>query len=170
MTPKVTRNGNKKIILNGGKTMYYLAPIIDEFFEKLFNFPHDGSSFLTTRNFLNPNYPVTPEYPVANIYFEKDGQLNIELGVTGYSKDELDIVVENDVLSIKGNKGKCDDTERKYIHNKLVCKSFMVNYRISDKYDLEKLDVQLKNGLLKISAPLKPEVKPKRKVLEITES
>lgn len=168
MTPKhVTRKGTQKFTLNGGKTMYYLTPLIDEFFNRFFNFPLNSncSSSLT-----GPKLPVSPDYPVANIYFDNDGILHIELAVTGYSKDELNITIENDVLSIKGTKEEPYGEGRVYIHQKLVCRSFEAAYRISNKYDLEKLDVQLKNGLLKISAPLKPEVRPNKKVLEITES
>lgn len=166
--------------------MFYLTPIIDEIFALLDHYtcinyfqsrPFDiNNSFneldaLFEKMMQKHNFPIAPNYPVTNILFNTDGTLELELGVTGFGKDELEVsCIDDNIIVIKGTKKKENDNkneQKKYIYKKLVCKDFEVKYKISEKYDIENPMIQLSNGLLTIKFNLKPEAQQKKKILNI---
>ena len=97
-----------------------------------------------------------------DIYHDKDG-LYFEIACTGLSKEDIQLKVEGDVLSIIYQKP--DEDEPKdysgYIYHGLSKKSFNLGYKIVPKFDLTKITSEMENGLLLITLPLSVELKPK---------
>lgn len=86
-------------------------------------------------------------YPPYNIEMIDDNRYAITLAVAGFERDELDINVANNVLSVKGNRGK--DSQRKYLHQGIADRSFERKFNLADH--VEVTDASLDNGILTIA-------------------
>ena len=95
-----------------------------------------------------------------DIYYTDEG-LFFEVACTGLSKEDVDIRIEGQELSISYNKPKEEKLHEGYIYNGLSRKSFNFGYKIDPKYNLPKAEAQLENGLLKIQVPVADEAKSK---------
>lgn len=89
-----------------------------------------------------------PGYPPYNIEVVGENQYAITLAVAGFSDDELNIQVENGILSVKGKKAGTDD-ERQYLHQGIATRSFLRKFNLADHVEVQ--GAATENGLLKIS-------------------
>jgi HSP20 family molecular chaperone IbpA len=90
-------------------------------------------------------------YPPYNIerLARKDGQperLRITLAVAGFSRDELDVTIEESQLVIRGRQN--DEETRQYLHRGIASRQFQRTFVLAD--GMEVLGADLKNGLLSI--------------------
>jgi HSP20 family molecular chaperone IbpA len=90
-------------------------------------------------------------YPPYNIerMARKDGRperLRITLAVAGFSRDELDITVEESQLVIRGRQS--EEETREYLHRGIAARQFQRTFVLAD--GMEVLSADLKNGLLSI--------------------
>ncbi len=104
-------------------------------------------------------------YPPYNIerLARKDGQperLRITLAVAGFSRDELDVTIEESQLVIRGRQS--DEETRQYLHRGIAARQFQRTFVLAD--GMEVLGADLKNGLLSIDL-VRPE--PERVVKTI---
>lgn len=149
------------------KTDDLLQEILEGFFnekDKFFDNPfrHLMSSYSGSIEKIFPSYPVTNEY------FLNDGTYGIDIAVTGWNKNDIDINIENNVLKIKAIKNQeKSKNEKKYIHHGIAQRDFHIQYKLSDKLDIDKANVKMENGVLKIEIPCKKEYEPVTKTLQI---
>lgn len=90
---------------------------------------------------------VSSGYPPYNIEVLEDNRYAITLAVAGFERDELDIKVENNVLSVRGEKAK--NEERKYLHQGIAYRTFERKFNLADY--VEVTGARLSNGLLTIN-------------------
>lgn len=91
-------------------------------------------------------------YPPYNIERLRaaDGQperLRITLAVAGFSRDELDITVEQKELTIRGRQ-RDDSTEREYLHRGIAARQFQRTFVLAD--GIEVVGADLRDGLLSV--------------------
>jgi HSP20 family molecular chaperone IbpA len=94
---------------------------------------------------------ATDGYPPYNIErIARDGnapeRLRITLAVAGFTRDQLDITVEESQLVIRGRQQ--DDKSRQYLHRGIAARQFQRTFVLAD--GMEVLGADLKNGLLSI--------------------
>jgi len=89
-----------------------------------------------------------PGYPPYNIEVVGENQYQITLAVAGFSDDELDIQVENGVLSVKGKKADSED-ERQYLHQGIATRSFLRKFNLADHVEVQ--NAVTENGLLRVN-------------------
>jgi HSP20 family molecular chaperone IbpA len=94
-------------------------------------------------------------YPLTNIYISEDKSAKIEMTVTGMSKDDITLEVEDDCLIIKGQIEKKEDKKWRLVEGKIKKTSFEKRYRLSNKLDYSKAIAEIENGLLIITIPPK---------------
>lgn len=87
-------------------------------------------------------------YPPYNIEVVEDNKYAITLAVAGFSEAELDIQVENGVLTVRGNKG-ANKEEKNFLHQGIANRSFEQRFNLADH--IEVVNADLNNGLLNIS-------------------
>lgn len=99
-------------------------------------------------------------YPPYNIEAIDDNRYAITLAIAGFKEDDIDIVVEKGVLSIKGKKD--DDESPHYLHQGIATRSFERKFNLADF--VEVTGAELMNGLLTISLvkELPEEMKPRK--------
>jgi HSP20 family molecular chaperone IbpA len=90
-------------------------------------------------------------YPPYNIErVPRDGnnpdRLRITLAVAGFTRDQLDVSVEENQLVIRGRQQ--DDKTRHYIHRGIAARQFQRTFVLAD--GMEVLGADLKNGLLSV--------------------
>lgn len=86
-------------------------------------------------------------YPPYNIEVVEENNYEITIAVAGFKQDELDIQVENGVLTVRGKKG---DTEAKnFLHQGIATRSFERKFNLADHIEVTNADLQ--DGLLHIS-------------------
>ena len=104
-------------------------------------------------------------YPPYNIerIAASNGELpriRIVLAVAGFSRDEIDLSVDDSELTIVGK--QADDSDRDYLHRGIAARQFKRTFVLADGMDVVGAD--LKDGLLAIDL-VRPE--PDRKVRKI---
>ncbi|MBL4785187.1 MAG: Hsp20 family protein [Cohaesibacteraceae bacterium] len=90
-------------------------------------------------------------YPPYNIerLSSDDNQsdvLRITLAVAGFTRDQLDVTLEETQLVIRGR--QVDDTDRNYLHRGIAARQFQRTFVLAD--GIEILGAELKDGLLAI--------------------
>jgi HSP20 family protein len=97
---------------------------------------------------------------------ETDNGLRIELAAVGLDKSEIDIIVDSETLRVAYRKSEDDKEKEKneyrYLHRSIKKASFDIAWKISSKYDLQKLEAGLDKGLLTLDIPFAKENKPKK--------
>ena len=86
-------------------------------------------------------------YPPYNIYNGSDSRTILEVALAGFSKEELSVETERNVLTISANKSSKE--EKKYSHKGISNKNFSRNWQLADDVEVESVD--FKDGLLTIT-------------------
>ena len=104
-----------------------------------------------------------PPYNIERIARDQDSpeRLRITLAVAGFTRDQLDVTVEESQLVIRGKQH--DDKSRQYLHRGIAARQFQRTFVLAD--GMEVLNADLKNGLLSIDL-VRPE--PQRTVKTIS--
>ena len=105
-------------------------------------------------------------YPPYNIErlacdAQKPERLRISLAVAGFTRDQLDVSVEENQLVIRGRQQ--DDKSRHYLHRGIAARQFQRTFVLAE--GMEVLGADLKNGLLEIDLA-RPE--PERLVKKVS--
>jgi len=89
-----------------------------------------------------------PPYNIERIAREnaRPERLRITLAVAGFTRDQLDVTVEENQLLIRGRQQ--DDKTRQYLHRGIAARQFQRSFVLAD--GMEVLAADLKNGLLSI--------------------
>jgi HSP20 family molecular chaperone IbpA len=98
--------------------------------------------------------------PPVDIYETPDG-LFLMADLPGVGKDDLDIKVENNVLTIQGS--TTHSAPGASIAREYELVGFFRQFELSDKVDQTKITAELKHGVLQLHLP-KPEVAKPRKI------
>jgi len=93
---------------------------------------------------------------------EKDGDLMLRVEVPGIDEKDIDLKLEGNVLTLKGEKKLENEKERGTYHRlESYYGSFTRSFTLPDSADRDKIKADFKNGVLTITVPQKPEVKPR---------
>ena len=85
------------------------------------------------------------QYPPYNIVKESNVKWRIELALAGWSRDDIEVTTETNVLIIKSKSAKGDD-DVEYMHRGVATRTFARGFNLSD--DVEVSDVNFENGML----------------------
>ncbi len=87
-------------------------------------------------------------YPPYNIEVVADNQYSITLAVAGFKEHELDIQVENGLLTVTGKKESPNEA-RNFLHQGIANRSFERKFNLADH--IEVVAANLADGLLTVS-------------------
>lgn len=109
-----------------------------------------------------------PEGQLAIDVFQTDGEIFIQSAIAGVSSENLDIVIENDVVTIKGNREKPVDeltaVPKDYFYQECYWGPFSRQVILPAEVDGSRAEAAMKEGILTIRIP-KIEKEKKRKIL-----
>ena len=110
--------------------------------------------------------------PLTNV-IEGNDKIVLELVVPGFEKDQIQLSVEKNILSVKSNlidnevEGEDKKNEPKYSRVEFQKRNFEKKFRLSDQLDQEKISADFKNGILTITMAKKEEAIPVKRQIEI---
>ena len=106
-------------------------------------------------------------YPKVNVY-EYDDKVGIVAEIPGLDKKQLDVEVEEGILTISGDKhGVWEEEGAKVLRRELKASSFKRSFELGELLDGNNIKANFKDGVLSISIPkIEPE-KPKKHTVKI---
>ena len=129
-----------------------------QFHERLFPTDLLFKNFFETDSHFQSHAEIKPNYP-CDLFTDDDG-LHIEIAAVGL--DKKDIKIETAENQIKVIYEKTDDENSvDYIHRGIARRSFNLGWKISPKFNLNRVDAKMDKGLLSIFIPIFEDVKPK---------
>ena len=88
----------------------------------------------------------------------------ISADIPGYKENEINLYVENHVLTLEGKKEEKKDEKdgKKYLVRERVVRDFKRSFTLPEDADEEKVSASFKNGVLEIDLPKTEKAQPKR--------
>lgn len=97
--------------------------------------------------------------PAVNITEQKDQYL-VSLAAPGMKKDDFNIDVDGNMLTISSQKEESkEDKDKRYTRREYSYSSFSRSFTLPDEVNKEKIDARYEDGVLKISLPRYEEAK-----------
>jgi len=94
-----------------------------------------------------------PEGQLAIDVYQTDSELVIQSAIAGVKPDNIDITIEDDVITIKGKRKKLTDEEGDYFYQECYWGSFSRQIISPAEIDPGRVDASLKEGILTIRIP-----------------
>ena len=109
---------------------------------------------------------ASTNYPPYNIVKHGDDNFAIELAVAGFKDGEINIQVERNQLTVKGEQAVDLDTQVEYLHRGISARSFSRTWTLADH--VEVAGAKSENGILTISLERKVPEEQKPKTIAIS--
>lgn len=103
-----------------------------------------------------------PFAPAVDIY-ETDDAIEVKAELPGVKPEDVHIDVENNVLTISGER-KLEHEEKREGYHRMESSygSFSRSFALPESCDPDKVDAELDEGILRVRIAKKPEIVPKR--------
>ncbi len=106
-------------------------------------------------------------YPKVNVY-EYDDKVGIIAEIPGLNKKQLEVSVEDGVLTIAGDKHSAFENEgAKVLRRELKQSSFKRQFELGDLLDGENISANFKDGILSVEVPKHEQEQPKKHTVKI---
>jgi HSP20 family protein len=100
--------------------------------------------------------------PPVDIFQSGDQELVLKAELPDMSREDIDITVENFVLTIKGEKKLTSETSPEQFHHvERRYGAFSRSFTLPQTVDPNKVSAEYKNGVLTVRLPLREEAKPR---------
>jgi HSP20 family protein len=105
---------------------------------------------------------LTPWAPCVDIY-ETENELVVKADLPDVNPQDLDIRVENNILTIRGERNFEDKVnEDNYLRIERTYGSFSRSFSLASSVNSEAIKADYQNGVLTLSIPKREEAKPKQ--------
>ena len=95
-----------------------------------------------------------PEGELAIDVYSTEKDVVIQSAIAGVRPEEIDITVENDVVTIKGNRRNPNETEEKhYLHEECYWGPFSRQVFLPEDIDVKNVAAIMKDGVLTLRLP-----------------
>lgn len=105
-------------------------------------------------------------YPPYNVIATGDKSHRIEVALAGWTKEELEVSLEKNVLSVVGKKTETLEEGLRYAHRGIAFREFKREWKLSDDVVID--EITLVNGLLTITIPQELAEHLQKRLLPIT--
>ena len=101
--------------------------------------------------------------PPVDIYQTGEHELVLKAELPEMTREEIDVTVENFVLTVKGEKKLGGDVkEEQFHHIERRYGAFTRSFSLPRTVDASKVSAEYKNGVLTVRLPLREEAKPRQ--------
>ena len=101
--------------------------------------------------------------PPVDIYQNGEHELVLKAELPDMNRDDIDITVENFVLTIKGEKKFAGEVKEEHFHHvERRYGTFSRSFSLPQTVDTGKVAAEYKNGVLTVRIPLREEAKPRQ--------
>jgi molecular chaperone IbpA len=91
------------------------------------------------------NTPTTPAFPPYNVVKINEDKLVMEFAVAGFSRNDISITTEKNVLTVKADKGT---DEKTYVHKGIAARKFTRAFTLPEYFEVT--DAYFEDGILYI--------------------
>ena len=125
-----------------------ISNFFDDFFTRdLFNWPSDSSTGTSI--------------PKVNIY-ETDDEFHVEMAAPGMKKEDFNVELDNNALTISSQKSsETDKGDKNFQRREFSYLSFQRTFHLPDSVEVEKINAKYNDGILSLVIPKKQEAKRK---------
>ena len=99
--------------------------------------------------------------PACNAY-EDERSYWVQAALPGLDRKDIEIVVEDEVLTIKGERKEDASTDRTYFVREFNRGSFARSFKLPKTADQSKVSATYQDGILTVEVPKREETKPRR--------
>ena len=100
--------------------------------------------------------------PAVDIY-EHDGNLVLKAELPGIDAKDVDVRVENNVLTLRGERKFDSEVKREEYHRvERAYGTFSRSFTLPNVVDTDKIKAEFKEGVLRVTLPQREEAKPKQ--------
>jgi HSP20 family molecular chaperone IbpA len=101
---------------------------------------------------------VTPRSSV----FDTADAVVVELEMPGVGRDNIDITVDKDELTVTGHRTRSADEGYELVHQERLLLSYRRSFVLSERIDTGNIAASYDNGVLRLSLPKSAEAKPRK--------
>ncbi len=148
----MTKNKEKTELVTKEETRpeSYLGEF-ERYFEKLFRHPF---SLMTPPTWGFADFPKLGEISPSIDIFEEGAEMVVKAEIPGIAKEDLNVAITEDTLTISGEKKQEEKIEKKDYHRvERSYGSFCRNFRLPDNVSGEKAKASFKDGILEVRIP-----------------
>lgn len=128
-------------------------------FERFFRQPF---SFMAP-SMLFRDFPGFGELSPSVDIYEEEGEMVVKADLPGIAKDDLNVAITENALTITGEKRKEEKVDKKNYHRlERSCGSFSRSFRLPDNVDPDKAKASFKDGVLEVRLPKTRATKQKK--------
>lgn len=128
---------------------------------------YDPVMRMLMKNFMNQEQETERRCrwtPAANIT-EDEKAFYLEMAVPGFSKEDIRISIEKDVLKIQSERSRTEENQEVHYRLKEFGKSdFCRTFNLGETIDQENIKAEFNNGILSVTLPRKEEVKIRKEI------
>ena len=129
---------------------FILPSLMDEFFKP---------------DWFGGMHTPTTTVPAVNIK-EGEKDFSLEIAIPGFKKEDFNIEVDNDVLTISSEvKTEKETKEEKYTRKEFTMSAFKRAFTLPETVDADGIHAQYEDGILTVKLPKRDEALPKPKRL-----
>jgi HSP20 family protein len=120
-----------------------VADIFDDFLNDFYSLP---TPFLSrTKRDLLPRIDIS----------ETDSDYNLDIELPGINQKDIDLKIDNNILTIKGKKEEESETKEKNYSREIYYGSFQRSISLPNNIKVDDVDAKYENGVLHIKIPKK---------------
>lgn len=127
---------------------------------------------IAPRDFWDSNEDFFTGDEIQMDMYETKDSIVVDLKAAGFGKDDVDIDIESNRLTIRGNAKTVveeENKDKKYYRKEIKNMSFTRNIDLPASVVADRAKAVFKNGVLNITLPKSEEAKPKKISVEVSE-
>ena len=106
--------------------------------------------------------------PAVDI-FEQDGNIVLKAELPGVDPKDVDVRVENNVLTLRGERKLDNEVQKENYHRvERAYGSFSRSFTLPSVVDTEKIKADYRDGVLRVTLPKREEARPKQISISVT--
>ncbi len=106
--------------------------------------------------------------PPVDIYQNGEHELVLKAELPAMTREDIDVRVENDTLTIRGEKKLANDIKEEQYHRvERRYGSFSRSFTLPPTVDTGKVSAEYRNGVLTVTLPLREDAKPRQVKVEV---
>jgi HSP20 family protein len=120
-------------------------------------------SFRSARGGAEDDWALGGSWAPAVDIYEKDGNIELKAELPGVDAKDVDVRLENNVLTLRGERKFDNEVKRENFHRvERAYGSFSRSFTLPALVDQEKIKAEYKDGILRLTLPTREEAKPKQ--------
>jgi HSP20 family protein len=125
--------------------------------------------------FRGVNRPADEDWALGGTWappvdiFEHDGNIVLKAELPGVDPKDVDVRLENNVLTLKGERKFDSEVKREHYHRvERAYGAFSRSFTLPNVVDTDKIKAEYKDGVLRVTLPQRDEAKPKQISIQVS--